>query len=52
MTLVDREEGAAEAFAAEGIELHPLFRKSEFASEGNVSISGPGLWTLRANPAS
>jgi orotate phosphoribosyltransferase len=33
MTLVDREEGAEEAFEAQGIELHALFRKSEFASE-------------------
>lgn len=32
-TVVDREEGAAEAFAAAGIVLHPLFRKSEFAAE-------------------
>jgi orotate phosphoribosyltransferase len=32
-TVVDREEGATEAFAAAGLQLHPLFRKSEFASE-------------------
>jgi orotate phosphoribosyltransferase len=33
VTVVDREEGAAEALAAEGIALHALFRKSEFAAE-------------------
>jgi orotate phosphoribosyltransferase len=33
VTVVDREEGAAEAFAAAGIALHALFRKSEFAAE-------------------
>ena len=33
VTVVDREEGATEAFAAEGISLHALFRKSEFARE-------------------
>ena len=33
VTVVDREEGAAEAFAAEGITLHALFRKSEFAAK-------------------
>jgi orotate phosphoribosyltransferase len=33
ITIVDREEGAAEAFAAAGIALHPLFRKSEFAAD-------------------
>lgn len=33
VTVLDREEGAAEAFAAAGIQLHPLFRKSEFAVE-------------------
>ena len=31
VTVVDREEGAAEAFAAAGLELHALFRKNEFA---------------------
>ena len=31
VTIVDREEGAAEAFAADDVSLHPLFRKSEFA---------------------
>ncbi len=31
ITVVDREEGAGEAFAAEGISLHALTRKSEFA---------------------
>jgi orotate phosphoribosyltransferase len=34
VTVVDREEGAGEAFAAAGITLHALFRKSEFAREG------------------
>ena len=33
VTVVDREEGAGEAFSAEGVTLHPLFRKSEFAKE-------------------
>ena len=33
LTIVDREEGAAEAFAAEGLDLCALFRKSEFASD-------------------
>jgi orotate phosphoribosyltransferase len=33
ITVVDREEGAGEAFAEQGITLHALFRKSEFASE-------------------
>ena len=33
VTLVDREEGAAEAFAAAGITLHALYRKSEFADD-------------------
>ena len=32
VTVVDREEGAGEAFAAAGITLHPLCRKSELAS--------------------
>ncbi|MGH9331065.1 MAG: orotate phosphoribosyltransferase [Vicinamibacterales bacterium] len=31
VTVVDREEGAAEAFAADGITLQALFRKAEFA---------------------
>jgi orotate phosphoribosyltransferase len=31
IAVVDREEGAIEAFAAEGITLHALFRKSEIA---------------------
>jgi orotate phosphoribosyltransferase len=34
VTIVDREEGAAEAFAASGVALHALFRKHEFAREG------------------
>jgi len=34
VTVVDREEGAAEAFGAAGVSLHALFRKSEFAQEG------------------
>lgn len=33
VTVLDREEGASEAFAAAGVELHALFRKSEFATE-------------------
>ncbi len=33
VTVVDREEGATEAFASAGMRLHPLFRKSEFARE-------------------
>lgn len=33
VTVVDREEGAAEAFAAAGLALHPLYRKREFAAE-------------------
>lgn len=36
VTVVDREEGAAEAFARLGIALHALFRKSEFAAEGGA----------------
>ena len=34
-TVVDREEGADQAFAAAGIAPHPLFRKSEFAAESD-----------------
>jgi orotate phosphoribosyltransferase len=33
ITIVDREEGATEAFAAEGIALHALFKKSEFTDQ-------------------
>ena len=33
VTILDREEGAAEAFKGEGISLHPLYRKSEFGEE-------------------
>jgi len=33
VTVVDREEGAGEAFAAAGLALHALFVKREFASE-------------------
>lgn len=33
LTVVDREEGATEAFAAEGITLHALLRKSDFGEE-------------------
>jgi len=33
LTVVDREEGAADAFEKEGITLHSLFRKSEFAHD-------------------
>ncbi len=43
VTIVDREEGAEEAFATAGIMLHALFRKSDFAVEqGSKSrISDP-----------
>jgi orotate phosphoribosyltransferase len=30
LTIVDREEGATEAFAAEGLDFRALFRASEF----------------------
>ncbi len=33
VTIVDREEGATETFAAAGITLHALYRKSEFADD-------------------
>ena len=33
VTVVDREEGAEAAFAAQGIVLHALFRKSDFAAD-------------------
>ncbi len=33
VTVVDREEGATEAFAAEGVTLHPLFRKRAFTDQ-------------------
>lgn len=33
ITVVDREEGAEAAFTAEGIVLHALFRKSDFAAD-------------------
>ncbi len=33
VTVVDREEGATDAFAAEGISLHALFKKSEFTDQ-------------------
>ncbi len=33
VTVVDREEGATEAFTATGIALHALYRKSDFAAE-------------------
>ncbi len=33
VTIVDREEGATEAFAGAGITLHALYRKSEFADD-------------------
>ena len=32
VTVVDRQEGAADAFAAAGVTLHALFRKEEFAT--------------------
>lgn len=34
VTVVDREEGAEEAFAAAGVKLHALLRKSDLATEG------------------
>jgi orotate phosphoribosyltransferase len=34
VTVLDREEGAVDAFTAAGIALHALFRKSDFAAEG------------------
>lgn len=37
LTVVDREEGAAENFAAAGITLHALYRKSAFATEGDFT---------------
>jgi orotate phosphoribosyltransferase len=36
LTVVDREEGAEESFAAVGASLHALFRKSEFAAEAQA----------------
>lgn len=33
VTLVDRQEGASEAFAMVGVTLHALFRKGEFAAD-------------------
>jgi orotate phosphoribosyltransferase len=33
LTVVDREEGAADAFRAAGLALHALYRKSEFATD-------------------
>jgi orotate phosphoribosyltransferase len=33
ITVVDREEGAKDAFSAQGITLHSLYRKSDFATE-------------------
>ena len=33
ITIVDREEGAAQAFTAEAVSLHALYRKSEFARD-------------------
>ena len=41
VTVVDREEGATEAFAAEGIALHALFRKSEFGPGRDLDASKP-----------
>lgn len=46
VTIVDREEGAAAAFAAAGVMLHSLFTKSEFQSDAETevtaSVSAPG----------
>lgn len=36
VTVVDREEGAAAAFAKAGVAMHALFRKSEFALDGDA----------------
>jgi orotate phosphoribosyltransferase len=33
VTIVDRQEGAEPAFAAEGVTLHALYRKSEFGTD-------------------
>jgi orotate phosphoribosyltransferase len=33
VTVLDREEGAGEAFASAGVKLHALFKKSEFAMD-------------------
>jgi orotate phosphoribosyltransferase len=33
VTVVDRQEGAGETFADEGLKLHALFRKNEFAND-------------------
>ena len=40
VTVIDREEGASETFAAEGVRLHTLFRKSEFARESADATPG------------
>ncbi len=41
VTIVDREEGAGETFAAQGIALHALFSKSEFGSDVEAQVSAP-----------
>lgn len=40
VTIVDREEGATETFAAAGITLHALYRKSEFAHDIEPRLPG------------
>ena len=38
VTVVDREEGAEDAFAAAGITLHALFRKRRIRRRGRVEV--------------
>jgi len=40
VTVIDREEGAEAAFSSQGIKLHPIFRKSEFAREAATALPG------------
>ena len=51
VTIVDREEGAMDAFAAAGITLHALFRKGEFAAEGESKSAMPGQATASSSGA-
>ena len=51
VTVVDREEGATDAFAAAGITLHALFRKGEFAAEGETKSTTPGQATAKSGGA-
>ena len=48
VTVLDREEGADEAFAAAGITLHALFRKSEFAR--GAGLTAAWLLTRQEKP--